>query len=57
MNNKEIPKEITDLLDAGAKAYSDSPATTNAGVVLRFISKFVRPSIAIKLLAHILTKK
>lgn len=53
---EKIPTPIVELLDAGATAYSDSNATTNAGRVLRFISRFLKPSTIIKMFAHKLTK-
>jgi hypothetical protein len=53
---EKIPAPIVDLLDAGATAYSDSNATTNAGRVLRFISRFLKPSTIIKMFAHKMTK-
>ena len=53
---EKIPAPIVELLDAGATAYSDSLATTNAGRILRFISSFLKPSTIIKMFAHKLTK-
>lgn len=53
---EKIPEPIVELLDAGATAYSDSNATTNAGRILRFICRFIKPSIIIKMFAHKLTK-
>lgn len=53
---QKIPAPIVDLLDAGATAYSDSNATTNAGRVLRFITRFIKPSTIIKMFAHKLSK-
>jgi hypothetical protein len=53
---QKIPTPIVELLDAGANAYSDSNATTNAGRVLRFISRFLKPSTIIKMFAHKLSK-
>lgn len=58
---KEVAMESVDpiksMLDEAAYRYSDSPATTNAGRVLRFISRFIKPSTIIKLFAHKLTNK
>lgn len=48
----EIPKEIENVLNYGAKMYADSPATTNAGRVLRFLAKFVTVDTVVKLFAH-----
>lgn len=49
---KQIPEEIQNALDKVAKDYSQSPATTNAGRVLRFICKFIKPTIIVKMFAH-----
>lgn len=53
---ENIPEPIQGLLDAAAYEYSISPATTNAGRVLRFISKFFKPTTIIKMFAHKLSK-
>lgn len=53
---KKVPVELTNLLDEAAKRYSESKATTNAGVVLRFLAKFVSTETIIKLFAHKLVK-
>jgi hypothetical protein len=53
---RKIPVEITNLLDEAAKKYSESKATTDAGVVLRFIAKFVSVDTVVKLFAHKLVK-
>jgi hypothetical protein len=53
---QNIPTPIVELLDASATAYSDSNATTNAGRVLRFISRFLKPSTIIKMFAHKMKK-
>lgn len=55
-NLDRIPEPIKEVLDAAAYEYSISPATTNAGRVLRFISKFFKPTTIIKMFAHKLTK-
>jgi hypothetical protein len=56
---KEVAIDAVDpikaILDEAAYRYSDSPATTNAGRVLRFFSRFIKPSTIIKLFAHKLT--
>ena len=49
---KEIPKEIKEGFDQVAKQYSESKATTNAGVILRFICRFIKPSTIMKMVAH-----
>ena len=48
----EIPQPIQDALNKSAKAYSESKATTNAGAVLRFICRFIKPTTIIKMFAH-----
>ena len=55
-NLENIPEPIKEVLDAAAYEYSISPATTNAGRVLRFISKFFKPTTIIKMFAHKLSK-
>lgn len=49
---KQIPQEVQDALDAAAKKYADSKATTNAGRVLRFLSRFVSVNTVLKIFAH-----
>lgn len=49
---EQIPPEITNLLEEAAKQYSQSKATTDAGIVLRFLARFIKPSTIIKLFAH-----
>lgn len=51
-----MPEPIKEVLDAAAHEYSISPATTNAGRVLRFITRFIKPTTIIKMFAHKLTK-
>jgi hypothetical protein len=48
----EIPQEIKTGLDVVVKQYSDSPATTNGGRILRFFAKFVSVDTLLKLLVH-----
>lgn len=48
----EIPKDIQNTLNVAANAYSQSPATTNAGRILRFIARILPPTTIIKLFAH-----
>ena len=50
--NNQIPQPIKDALDKVATQYSQSPATTNAGRVLRFFAKFISVDTIIKLFAH-----
>lgn len=47
-----IPEPIKNLLDGAAQEYATSTATTNAGRVLRFICRFIKPSTIIKMFAH-----
>ena len=54
---KEIPADLSNLLDEAAKKYSESKATSNAGIVLRFFARFISPSTIIKLFAHKITNK
>jgi hypothetical protein len=51
-----IPEPIKNALDGVAQEYSNSYATTNAGRVLRFICRFIKPSTIIKMFAHKLSK-
>jgi len=51
-----IPTPIQDLLDNAAQEYAQSLSTTNAGFILRFICKFLKPSTIIKMFAHKLSK-
>jgi hypothetical protein len=53
----KIPAPIQNALDEVAQNYSDSKATTNAGVVLRLVTKFIKPSTVIKMFAHKLSKR
>jgi hypothetical protein len=50
MNN--IPEPIKNILDEAATQYASSPSTTNAGFILRFICKFLKPTTIIKMFAH-----
>ena len=52
MKNTNIPPVIGQVVDDLAKKYSESPATTNAGVILRFIARFVTLDTLVKLVAH-----
>jgi hypothetical protein len=49
---EQIPVELINLLQEGARQYTASKATTDAGVVLRLIAKFIPVSLIIKLFAH-----
>jgi hypothetical protein len=54
LNN--IPEPIKNALDEVATNYSRSESTTNAGFILRFICKFIKPSTIIKMFAHKLSR-
>ena len=49
---KQLPPEIENILNEAARRYAESDATTNAGRVLRFVSRFIKPSTIIKIFAH-----
>ena len=52
-----MEKELIDIaLKEVAKKYTESPATTNAGVVLRAIVRFLPVSLIVKLFAAKLSK-
>lgn len=52
-----MEKELIDIaLKEVAKKYTDSPATTNAGIVLRTIVRFLPVSLIVKLFAAKLSK-
>ena len=55
-NLDKIPEPVQELLDSAATEYSRSPATTNAGRILRFICRFIKPTTIIKMFAHKLSK-
>jgi len=52
----KIPEPIKQVLDVAATEYSNSNATTNAGRVLRFICRFIKPTTIIKMFAHKIAK-
>lgn len=52
MKKNQIPPIINDIVDELAKKYSESKATTNAGRVLRFLSRFVTLDMLLKIIAH-----
>lgn len=53
---KSIPPFIKDALQGAANKYADSPSTTNAGFVLRFLCRFITVDTIAKLLSHKLKK-
>jgi hypothetical protein len=52
----KIPEPIKLVLDEAAQKYAESHSTTNAGFILRFICKFIKPSTIIKMFAHKISK-
>lgn len=52
MSKIRLPREIKDAVNDVSKKYSESPATTNAGVVLRIFARFVTIDTLLKLLSH-----
>lgn len=50
--SKKLPTVIGQAVDEMTKKYSESPATTNAGRVLRFVARFVTLDMLIKLVVH-----
>ena len=55
-NLDKIPEPVQELLDSAATEYSRSEETTNAGRILRFICRFIKPTTIIKMFAHKLSK-
>lgn len=49
--DQKLPQPIKNAVDELTKKYSESPATTNAGKVLRFVARFVTVDLLLKLLA------
>jgi hypothetical protein len=54
---KSIPPFIKDALQGAANKYADSPSTTNAGFVLRFLCRFITVDTIAKLLSQKLRKQ
>lgn len=52
MKKQHLPLEIEQVGNELARKYSNSPATTNAGRVLRFVARFVTVDMLYKLIAH-----
>lgn len=50
--DQKIPQPIKNAVDELAKKYSESPATTNAGRILRFIARFVTVDTLLKIIAY-----
>ena len=56
MEKQKIDPIIKDALQEVANKYSESKATTNAGVVLRFLARFITVDTIAKILSHKLKK-
>ena len=52
MKNKKIPPIIIDQVKQLQQKYADSPSTTNAGIVLRIVARFVTLDMVLKLLTR-----
>ena len=50
--SQKLPTGVGEALDELTKRYSESPATTNAGRVLRFIAKVIPLGTLLKLVVH-----
>lgn len=50
--SQKLPPIVGNALDELTKRYSESPATTNAGRVLRFIARIVPLSTLLQLVVH-----
>jgi len=52
MKDQKIPPVVNVVVDELARKYSESPATTGAGGVLRFFARFVTLNTLIKIIVH-----
>lgn len=52
MEKQQLPPEISQAVNELQKKYSESTATTNAGRVLRFFSRFITLDTVLKIIAH-----
>lgn len=50
MKKQQLPPVVSTALNELQRKYSESPATTNAGRVLRFVSRFVTVDMLLKLI-------
>jgi len=50
MKKQQLPPVVSGALNELQRKYSESPATTNAGRVLRFVSRFVTVDMLLKLI-------
>lgn len=50
--SQKLPPVVGAVVDELTKKYSESPATTNAGRVLRFLARFVTLDMLVKMVAH-----
>lgn len=53
----ELPIELKKVVDNVVVKYSESQATTDAGRLLRFLSRFVTVDMVLKVLAHKVKRK
>lgn len=52
MPKQQLPPVIGQAVNELTRKYSESPATTNAGRVLRFLARFVTVDMVLKILTH-----
>lgn len=52
MKKQQLPPVIGQAISELTRKYSESKATTNAGRVLRFVSRFVTIDMLLKLITH-----
>lgn len=50
--SQKLPPIVGQVVDELTKKYSESPATTNVGRVLRFVARFVTLDMLLKLVVH-----
>lgn len=52
MKKRDLPPAVGNALNELQRKYADSPATTNAGIVLRTIARFVPLDLLLKIIVH-----
>lgn len=52
MKKQQLPPVISQAVNELTRKYSESKATTTAGRVLRFVSRFVTVDMLLKLIVH-----
>jgi len=50
--SQKLPTEVGNALDELSKRYSESPATTGAGRLLRFFARIIPLSTVLKIVVH-----